>query len=147
MSLPGHQIFIFDQFNSVPHKIYDICCCEMRMSATSLTFWFIILNCVMQTRPPRAFPLFAFSGPPLIVKIRDVTCETQLATKLHFTLFHDIYMIFQQIIRVFQEKIFSSMYNLSIIFSCREFSLLFLFIFEIWGHLESNLFQGTFLLR
>ena len=57
MSLPGHQIFIFDQFKSVPHKIYDICCCEMRMSATSLTFWFIILNCVMQARPPRAFPL------------------------------------------------------------------------------------------
>ena len=28
-----------DQFKSVPHKIYDICCCEMRMSATSLTFW------------------------------------------------------------------------------------------------------------
>ena len=58
MYLPGHQIFIFDQFKSVPHKIYDICCCEMRMSATSLTFWFIILNCVMQARPPRAFPLF-----------------------------------------------------------------------------------------
>ena len=40
------------------------------MSATSLTFWFIILNCVtfwfiilncvMQARPPRAFPLFMF---------------------------------------------------------------------------------------
>ena len=28
------------------------------MSATSLTFWFTILNCVMQARPPRAFPLF-----------------------------------------------------------------------------------------
>ena len=30
------------------------------MSATSLTFWFIILNCVMQARPPRAFPLLLF---------------------------------------------------------------------------------------
>ena len=27
------------------------------MSAMSLTFWFIILNCVMQARQPRAFPL------------------------------------------------------------------------------------------
>ena len=56
----GIKFLFFDQFKSVPHKIYDICCCEMRMSATSLTFWFIILNCVMQARPPRAFPLFWF---------------------------------------------------------------------------------------
>ena len=54
----GIKFLFFDQFKSVPHKIYDICCCEMLMSATSLTFWFIILNCVMQARPPRAFPLF-----------------------------------------------------------------------------------------
>ena len=54
----GIKFLFFDQFKSVPHKIYDSCCCEMRMSATSLTFWFIILNCVMQARPPRAFPLF-----------------------------------------------------------------------------------------
>lgn len=54
----GIKFLFFDQFKSVPHKIYDICCCDMRMSATSLTFWFIILNCVMQARPPRAFPLF-----------------------------------------------------------------------------------------
>ena len=32
--------------------------------------------------------------------------------KLHFTPFHDIYMISQQIIRVFQEKIFPSICNL-----------------------------------
>ena len=54
----GIKFLFFDQFKSVPHKIYDICCCEMRMSATSLTFWFIMLNCGMQARPPRAFPLF-----------------------------------------------------------------------------------------
>ena len=53
----GIKFLFFDQFKSVPHKIYDSCCCEMQMSATSLTFWFIILNCVMQARPPRAFPL------------------------------------------------------------------------------------------
>ena len=50
------------------------------MSATSLTFWFIILNCitfwfiilncVMQARPPRAFPSFeihASEGSVLII--------------------------------------------------------------------------------
>ena len=36
----GIKFLFFDQFKSVPHKIYDICCYEMRMSATSLTFWF-----------------------------------------------------------------------------------------------------------
>ena len=38
------------------------------MSATSLTFWFIILNCVMQARPPRAFPLFTFPSKDSLAK-------------------------------------------------------------------------------
>ena len=40
---PGIKFLFFDQFKSVPHKIYDICCCETPMSVTSLTFWLSIL--------------------------------------------------------------------------------------------------------